>query len=72
MTRFRPDYDIRAQDRVRRANPGGDSSTMGAKRPPNSGDGARCDAAFQKSPLSPSRFDRLFTHRIESKGLTVY
>ena len=43
--------------RTRRANPGGDLSAMGAKRAPNTRDGARCDAAFQKSPLSPSRFD---------------
>jgi len=58
--------------RTGRANPGGDLSTMGAKRPPNSRDGARCDAAAQKSSLSPSRFDHLFAQRFESRGLTVY
>ena len=34
--------------RTRRSNFGGDPSTTGPKRPPNSRDGARCDAAFQK------------------------
>jgi hypothetical protein len=56
--------------RTRRTNP----STMGAKRTPNSREGARCNAAFHKSPLSlsHSRFDRLFSHRFDSRGLTVY
>jgi len=58
--------------RTRRSNFGGDPSTTGDKRPPNSRDGARCDAAFQKSSLSPSRFDRLLAQRFESRGLTVY
>jgi len=57
---------------TRRANLGGDPSTMSAKRPPNSRDGARCDAAFQQSPLSRSRFDRLLAQRFESTGLIVY
>ena len=34
--------------RTRRNNSGGDPPTTGAKRTPNSRDGARCDAAFQK------------------------
>ena len=58
--------------RARRSNFDGDPSTAGAKRSPISRDCARCDAAFQKSSLSPSRFDRLLAHRFESRGLTVY
>ena len=33
--------------RTRRDNYGGDPSTMRAKRPPNSRDGARCDGSFK-------------------------
>jgi hypothetical protein len=39
--------------RTRRSNFGGDPSTTGAKRPPNSREGARCDAAFQKEGGHP-------------------
>ena len=38
--------------RTRRSNIGGDPSTTGLKRQPNSRDGARCDAAFQKEEWS--------------------
>ena len=38
--------------RIHRDNPGGDPSTMRAKRPPNSRDGARCDTAFQNCSSS--------------------
>ena len=41
--------------RTRRSNFGGDPSTTGAKRPPNSRDGARCDAAFQNEGGHPVR-----------------
>jgi len=42
--------------RTRRSNFGDDPSTSGAKRPPNSRDGARCDAAFQKEGGHPVAF----------------
>ena len=41
--------------RTRRSNFGGDPSTTGAKRLPNSRDGARWDAAFQKESGHPVR-----------------
>jgi len=42
--------------RTRRMNFGGDPSTTGVRRPPNSRDGARRDAAFQKGRWSPCAF----------------
>jgi len=41
--------------RTRFSNFCGDPSTTGAKRRPNSRDGARCDAAFQKDGDHPVR-----------------
>jgi len=40
---------------TRRSSFGGNPSTTGAKRPPNSRDGARCDATFQNEGGHPVR-----------------
>ena len=40
--------------RSRRDNPGGDPSTLGAKRPPPSRDGARWGAAFRRFSFGAS------------------
>jgi len=59
--------------RNRRDNFGGDPLTTGAKRPPRSRDGARCDATFQKETAgrwSPFAFlTQLVERELNSGGI---